>query len=125
MHIGFRHPDKIRQTTFSFGTREFSGSRALGVRIRSLALGIFFLVILGSITGCSTLHTSSSDSAVAQPVPPDDHHGYALLYDLVGGEKDLSKLRFIKQQRPELKALLQEIAQVNREAHSKLAHPNG
>ena len=121
MHIGFRHPGKIKKTTFGFGTCEFSGSRSVAVGIRSLALGVFFLVILGSITGCRTLHTSSADSAVTQPVP-NDRHGYALLYDLVGGEKDLSKLRFIKQQRPELKALLQEIAQVSREAHSKLEH---
>src|SRR5437588_11071813 len=58
--------------------------------------------------------------AQAQLQPGQSDCGYALLFDLVGDEKDVSKLRFIKHERPELKSLLQEIAKANRDAYVTL-----
>ena len=53
-------------------------------------------------------------------VVQSDSYGYALLADLCGDEKDVSKLRFFKSERAELKALLQEIASTNRVAYEAL-----
>jgi|ERR1041385_1976934 hypothetical protein len=62
----------------------------------------------------------SSDSKINDHASPTNNHGFALLFDLVKDEKDISKLRFIKRERPELKTLLQDIARSNREAYAKL-----
>jgi hypothetical protein len=85
----------------------------------SHALFLFLAFLLAGASGCATSSHSSRvetnpDAAFA------NHYGYALLADLVGDEKDLSKLRFIKHERPELKALLQEIAGTNRVAYERL-----
>lgn len=45
---------------------------------------------------------------------------YSLLYDLLGDEKDVSKLRFIKREESEVKQLLIRISQTAREAHKQL-----
>lgn len=70
-------------------------------------------------SGCETsgnLRKSENQPLAVQ----SDSYGYALLADLCGDEKDLSKLRFFKSERPELKALLQEIAGTNRVAYGVL-----
>jgi hypothetical protein len=75
------------------------------------------LLVAGS--GCET--SDRPGKAEIRPVAgQSEHHGYALLADLCGDEKDLSKLRFLKRERPELKALLQEIAETNRVAYETL-----
>jgi hypothetical protein len=75
------------------------------------------LLVAGS--GCETSKRPGKAGVVSVAGQPD-HHGYALLADLCGDEKDVSKLRFLKRERPELKALLQEIAATNRVAHETL-----
>jgi len=49
-----------------------------------------------------------------------DTHGYALLFDLLGDEKNVSKLLIIKRERPELRDLIRDIAQRCGQAHEEL-----
>jgi hypothetical protein len=68
------------------------------------------LLAIGS--GCKT--SGRQGKADTRPIAgQSDNRGYALLADLSGDEKDVSKLRFLKRERPELKALLQEISATN------------
>jgi hypothetical protein len=85
-----------------------------------LCLWLGFLLVAGS--GCETSDRAGKAETVAgkSVAGPTDNHGYALLADLCGDEKDVSKLRFFKRERPELKALLQEIAATNRVAYEAL-----
>jgi hypothetical protein len=82
-----------------------------------LCLSLGCLLVAGS--GCET-----SDRVAKAEIKPaagqSDNHGYALLADLCGDEKDVSKVRFLKREGPELKALLQEIAETNRVAYEML-----
>lgn len=78
---------------------------------------LFSFLLIGS--GCQS--SGVSGKSENRPVTGQaDSHGYALLADLCGDEKDVSKLRFLKRERPALKALLQEIAATNRVAHEAL-----
>jgi hypothetical protein len=80
-------------------------------------LSFGFLLLVGP--GCETSeHVRKPDIRLA--ARQSDNHGYALLADLCGDEKDVSKLRFFKSERAELKALLQEIASTNRVAYEAL-----
>src|SRR5258706_3674610 len=91
--------------------------------LRKLRLGLFGTLLVWLFCGCSLLHKSSREDAPSPPSPAmssANHHGYALLFDLVGDEKDISKLHFIKHERPELKNLLQEIARASGAAYTKL-----
>src|SRR5439155_21176781 len=85
--------------------RDLWQSRLIGIGIAFFAAALF-------LESCSFFHGSESVSgnsseksqaaAVAAPtVPATNSHGYALLFDLVRDEKDVSKLRFIKHERPE------------------------
>jgi hypothetical protein len=47
-------------------------------------------------------------------------NGYALLFDLLGGEKDVSLLRFIKREQPELKTLIVDISRASEFAYKRL-----
>jgi hypothetical protein len=74
--------------------------------------------------GCALLHSSSED-APAQAVPSrtnsiTDHHGYALLFDLLGDEKNVSKLLIVKRERPELRELIRAISDSAGRAHTRL-----
>jgi len=82
-------------------------------------LWLSFGCLLVAGWGCETFNRPEKAS-VAPVGGRSDQHGYALLADLCGDEKDVSKLRFLKRERPELKALLQEIAETNRVAHDTL-----
>jgi hypothetical protein len=93
--------------------------RALGVWTAwpGLCLSLGCLLVTGS--GCET--SDRVGKAEIRPIAgQSDHHGYALLADLSGDEKDVSKLRFFKHERPELKALLQDIASTNRVVYEAL-----
>ena len=71
--------------------------------------------LLVSGLGCETSNRLG-EGQVSTAAGQSDNHGYALLAELCGDEKDVSKLRLLKRERPELKALLQEIASTNRVA---------
>ena len=48
------------------------------------------------------------------------NHGYALLYKLLGDEKDVSKLLIIKRERAELNELVKSISETAGRAHKQL-----
>jgi len=79
------------------------------------ALQAFCLILwffgLGSISG---------SEPKAPVTATNDHHGYALLYDLLGDEQNVSKLLIIKRDRPELKALVKQISEQAGKAHKEL-----
>ena len=80
---------------------------------------MFLLAVLVAITlGCRSLQ--NSPAAIQQSTTTNSHHGYALLYELLGDEKDVSKLLIIKRERAELKALIKEISDRSRKAHQQL-----
>lgn len=94
----------------------FTRALRLWVTWPGLCLSLGCLLLAGF--GCETSNLGRSE--VRSAAGQSDNHGYALLADLCGDEKDLSKLRFFKRERPELKALLQEIAETNRAAYERL-----
>jgi hypothetical protein len=105
-------------------------SGRLGLRQAAL------ICLLALPTGCQLLHsksksvetdsasgTASINSAAAQSTNNTaalDHAGYALLFDLLGDEKDVVKLRFIKHPRTAVVELLKEISIVSKRAHQQL-----
>ena len=74
--------------------------------------------VLLLLIGCA----STERPAPLQPTGRSalDGHGYALLYDLMGDEKNVSKIRFIKHERPELRELIIEISTRCNHAHKAL-----
>jgi hypothetical protein len=78
------------------------------------------LVSLTLIAGSCTLHQSSEEAPVKSRDDSADHHGYALLYALLGGEKDVSKLLIVKRERAELRDLVKAIADTAGRAHRQL-----
>ncbi len=102
-------------------------------RIRWQLLAL--LCLLALFTGCQIFRseskrletaipgTASTNSAATQTTNSSiafDHAGYALLFDLLGDEKDVAKLRFIKHPRPAITELLKEISIVSKKAHERL-----
>jgi len=81
---------------------------------------IFYLALL---TGCQLFHSEpkpTSAPASSGGATNLDQGGYALLFDLLGDEKDVAKIRFIKHPRPGITKLLKEISQVSSEAHKQM-----
>jgi hypothetical protein len=66
------------------------------------------------------------ESSAVQPtnsvpsIGPSGNHGYALLFDLLGDEKNVSKLLIIKRERSELKEVIKTISHTAGEAHKQL-----
>jgi len=92
---------------------------------RTCFVTLRYLGAAGFLCSCSLIHAGRDDSksqasSTQLSANSTNSHGYALLYGLVKDEKDVSKLRFIKRERSELKSLLQEIAQVNHGACSTI-----
>src|SRR5688572_18857675 len=83
-----------------------------------------FLPLVFFLCGCASLHETSSRTPAPQSdaLAPraQDTHGYALLFDLLGDEKNVSKLLIIKRERPELRDLIRDIAQRCGTAHEEL-----
>ena len=75
-------------------------------------------IVLGFQLGCKAPPTGPSTHAGStnQPV----YHAHALLFDLLGDEKNVSKLLIIKRERAELKALINEISERTGKAHKEL-----
>ena len=88
--------------------------------VRVLPLLLFFLC------GCASFHETSSrtpaqsDAQGSLKAPLQDTHGYALLFELLGDEKNVSKLLIIKRERAELRDLIRDIAQRCGTAHEEL-----
>jgi len=86
------------------------------------------LGFLALLTGCQLFHSGprpseavgASASASGDYTGSADHGGYALLFDLLGDEKDVAKIRFIKHPRPGVTTLLKEISRVSSDAHKQL-----
>jgi hypothetical protein len=93
--------------------------RALWVWVAWPGLWLSYGCLLVAGSGCETFNRPAK-AGVAPVGGRSDQHGDALLADLCGDEKDVSKLRFLKRERPELNALLQEIAATNRVAYETL-----
>jgi len=82
---------------------------------RSAKARFFFLSIFLTL-----LANAGAAQPKPAPGPVKDHHGYALLYDLLGDEKNVSKLLIIKRDRPELKNLVKQISERTGKAHKEL-----
>jgi hypothetical protein len=76
------------------------------------------LVLFVALSGCVSVKTTSTDMD-GKPHTTIDH-GYALIYELMGKEKKVAKLLIIKRERPELGALIKEIAARCEVAHKDL-----
>ena len=81
-------------------------------------LFVLILLLLGFQLGCKAPPTGASTPAGStnQPV----YHAHGLLFDLLGDEKNVSKLLIIKRERAELKTLINEISQRTGKAHKEL-----
>ena len=85
------------------------------------------LPLLIFLCGCTSLHETSSSTPAPQSNSLEgraprayETHGYALLFDLLGDEKNVSKLLIIKRERPEVRDLIRDIAQRCDQAHEEL-----
>src|SRR5881397_3203594 len=62
----------------------------------------------------------AADSAAGKAAPSMPAQGYALLDELLGDEKNVSKLLIIKRDRPELNTLVKQISDKTGKAHKEL-----
>jgi hypothetical protein len=97
--------------------------RAFSARAGWVAVVLCALVFS---TSCQLLDPSK-EANVPTSQPPGSRtnaaahtFGYALLYELLGDEKDVAKLRFIKRPRAGITDLLKEISRVTGDAHKQL-----
>jgi hypothetical protein len=85
-----------------------------------------FLALLLALCGCASFHESASKTPAPQSTsgsrssPLQNHYGYAILFELLGDEKNVSKLLIIKRERAELRDLIRDIAQRCGTAHEEL-----
>jgi len=88
-------------------------------------IGLLASVSLFS-AGCAAFHKDTAQynqpTTITNAIPAQGvlQNGYALLFDLLGDEKDVSMLRFIKREQPELKTLMIDISRVSGEAYKRL-----
>jgi hypothetical protein len=83
-----------------------------------LRLGFLILFSLLAV-GCR-LHQYSEEAPVKGEQSTTDHHGYALLFALLGEEKNVAKLMVIKRERAELRELVQAISETAARGHRDL-----
>jgi hypothetical protein len=85
-------------------------------------ISIGSLLAASLLGGCQTANRTST----APPVQPEKNaratwsNGYALLYDLMTNEQDVSKLRFFKHEQPDVKELINRIAAASGDAAKQL-----
>ena len=79
------------------------------------AASLTVLLLAGATKGAS-----AADPARGKSDPTSLAQGYALLDDLLGDEKNVSKLLIIKRDRPELKDLVKSISDKTGKAHKEL-----
>ena len=84
------------------------------------------LPLLIFLCGCASFHETSSTTPAQSNAqdswnsPLQNTHGYALLFELLGDEKNVSKLLIIKRERAELRDLIRDIARRCGQAHEEL-----
>jgi hypothetical protein len=71
------------------------------------------------LLGCAALSGSSPEKDAGVP-GAHGNHGYALLFDLMGDEANVSKLRLIKHERQELKELIKQISNTCGGLHTQM-----
>ncbi len=87
---------------------------------------VLLLPVLLSSFGCASFRNNpesqNQPTAVTNAIPAQGvlQNGYALLFDLLGDEKNVSLLHFIKSEQPELKTLMADISRVSGEAYQRL-----
>ncbi|HEX4342333.1 MAG TPA: hypothetical protein VH255_03025 [Verrucomicrobiae bacterium] len=70
------------------------------------------------LTGCTTIKVQQVGSSSTKPTVADN--GYALLYDLMGNEKDVSKLSIIKHEHEDFHTLISDISKRCGEAYDQM-----
>lgn len=63
-------------------------------------LRLGFFISFSLLAGGCALHQYSEEAPVKAEQSTTDHHGYALFFALLGGEKDVAKLLVIKREHP-------------------------
>jgi hypothetical protein len=90
---------------------------------RSLRGDGFFVVVLILVCGCQSLQVSPASASSTKPISSQQitdattthNNALDLLHDLLGDEKNLSKVLIIKHASPELKTLVKRISGVSAE----------
>jgi hypothetical protein len=91
-----------------------------GIR-SSVLLGRCILpILLTVLSSCALFRESPPPRPQADLARSGNHHGYALLYDLLGDEKNVSKLLIVKRERAELASLIKDISRVAADAHKTI-----
>src|SRR5829696_764965 len=88
------------------------------MKVPFLPLG--FLILFSVAVGGCRLHQYSEEAPVKAEHSTTDHHGYALLFALLGDEKDVSKLLVVKRERAELRELIKAISETAARGHRDL-----
>src|SRR6185503_9325050 len=83
-------------------------------------LRLGFLISFSLVAGGCALHQYSEEAPVKAEQSTTDHHGYALLFGLLGDEKDVAKLLVIKRERAELRELIKTISETAARGHRDL-----
>jgi hypothetical protein len=81
------------------------------------------LLAAGFFCGCQTHRTTAASQSRNTPEKTSRatwSNGYALLHQLMSDEQDVSKLRLIKHEQPDVKALINRIAKASGEAVKQL-----
>jgi len=76
------------------------------------------LLVVLLLCGCASFRSSSPGSH--ENIHATAEHGYALLFDLLGDQKSVSKLLIIKRERAELRDLIKEISARSADAYKRL-----
>jgi len=83
-------------------------------------LPLGFLILFSLVAGGCKLHQYSEEAPVKAEHSTADNYGYALLFALLGDEKDVSKLLVVKRERAELKELIKAISETAAGGHRDL-----
>jgi hypothetical protein len=87
---------------------------------------VLLLAFVALFSGCAIFRPDPARNNVpitttnAIPANGVRQNGYAILFDLLGDEKDVSMLRFIKREQPELKTLIADISRASASAYNRL-----
>jgi len=100
------------RTSARRGSRSESGRSAAGRPLSRL----FASVLTAALFGCVNAGAPSG----IQPMHASSGHGYALLYETLGQERQVSKLLIIKVERDALEAVIKAIAETCRQAYERL-----